>query len=107
MVGLGGGFKKQDVRQGYVAGLVPRPQGEHLRRIPALVQQTGVDGLQAPGGGGAGLLSLLHDVIEGLQVVLEGLPGQIAVAGDVDQGAVGVPPPQLPAQGEAIPVPVL
>ena len=39
-------------------------------------------------------------------MVLEGFPGQIAIAGDVDQGGVGVPAAQLPAQGEAVPRPV-
>ena len=66
-----------------------------------------MDLLQAPRRGGADLLRLLDDVVERLQMVSEGAPGQVAVAGDVDQGAVGVPPPQLLPQAEAVPVRVL
>ena len=40
-------------------------------------------------------------------MILERAPDQIPIAGDVHQGAPGVPPPQLLPQPEAVPVPVL
>ena len=40
-------------------------------------------------------------------MILEGAPGQVAVAGDIDQGSLGIPPAKLLPQLEAVPFPVL
>ena len=107
MVGGAGCFKKEDIVQRDVAHGLLCPQGEHLRRVLALRQQPHMNFPQAPGHRRSDLLRLLYNVVKGLQMVLEGAPGQIAIAGDIDQRAVRVPPPQRLPQPEPVPFPIL
>ena len=101
MVGKGAGFKKEDILQRDVAYSFPGPQCEYLRRVLAFCQQTRMDLAQTPRSRRPDLPRLLLDIVKRFQVILKGAPCQIAMAGNVNQCAVRVPPPQFLPQPEA------
>ncbi len=103
-MGSGGGLEEQNFTERNVAQRSPRLYGVYLCRGRTLQKQTVLKLFQTAVYGRFQAVRRLHDIVEGFQMVLKGPEGQIAVAGDIDQRAVGVPSPKLTAQQKTVPL---
>ena len=107
MVWNGSGFKKENIPQRDMAHHFSCPQGECFCRNLTLRHQMGMYLTQALRCRRTNGLRPLDNVVKRLQMILKCTPGQIPIAGDVNQGTVRIPLPKLTSQPEAIPFLVL
>ena len=103
MMGAWRRLKEEDLIQRDVAQGSSGLYGIYLYRRRTFQEQTALKRFQTAVYGCFQLSVCLYDVVEGFQMVLKGPAGQIAVAGDVDQSAAGIPPSEFPSQQKTVP----